>query len=122
MHVITDYDLEENPQKRVFVRRNEQSAYCSYCQHALAVCGSRRRRVIDGGGEQRTLIIRRLYCQACRRVHHELPDLLVPYKRYDRESIESVIAGADLAQVAADESTLARWRAWFSKNRSLKTR
>lgn len=60
------------------------------------------------------LVIRRLYCQPCKRIHHELPDLLVPYKRYDRESVESVLAGEGQEQVAADNATLSRWQGWFT--------
>ncbi|WP_242966792.1 DUF6431 domain-containing protein [Desulfosporosinus sp. FKA] len=29
-------------------------------------------------------------CVNCRRIHHELPDCLVPYKRYESTCIESV--------------------------------
>ena len=60
-----------------------------------------------------TLIIRRLRCERCNRVHHELPDILVPYKRYCRESIEAVVTRNVPLTVAADESTIFRWRSWF---------
>ena len=53
--------------------------------------GSRKRAFISSVGERIVLIIRRLKCKACGRVHHELPDILVPYKRYSSESIEAVI-------------------------------
>lgn len=59
------------------------------------------------------LIIRRLRCELCKKIHHELPDLLVPYKRYGAECIESVVSDSELIHVAADESTLYRWRHWF---------
>jgi len=59
------------------------------------------------------LIIRRLECETCKRVHHELPDILVPYKRYSSESIEAVITGNKALSVAADESTIVRWKQWF---------
>ena len=50
---------------------------------------------------------------SCSKIHHELPDLLVPYKRYDAESIEGVVAEPARKDIAADESTLLRWRTWF---------
>jgi hypothetical protein len=59
------------------------------------------------------LVIRRLYCEACRRIHHELPDRLVPYKRYDAESIEGAVSEPPRTDIAADESTLRRWKCWF---------
>lgn len=61
------------------------------------------------------MIIRRLGCIECNRVHHELPDMLVPYKRHVRESIEAVVSGDQDLSINADESTLKGWRAWFSE-------
>ena len=58
-------------------------------------------------------MIRRLRCSQCKRVHHELPDILVPYKRYGSESIEAVVSEEDTLTVAADESTIRRWKRWF---------
>ncbi|WP_261381487.1 DUF6431 domain-containing protein [Paenibacillus cremeus] len=66
-----------------------------------------------GCGERAKLIIRRLHCEACERIHHELPDLLVPYKRYAAESIEGVLSEPERTDVAADESTIYRWKSWF---------
>jgi hypothetical protein len=64
-------------------------------------------------GERAKLIIRRLHCEPCARIHHELPDLLVPYKRYDAESIEGVLSVPERTDVAADDSTIGRWKSWF---------
>ncbi|MEW5785724.1 MAG: DUF6431 domain-containing protein, partial [Bacillota bacterium] len=47
--------------------------------------GSRKRTFINEAGEREILIIRRLRCKNCKRVHHELPDIIVPYKRYNSE-------------------------------------
>jgi hypothetical protein len=58
-------------------------------------------------------MIRRLECQSCERIHHELPDLLVPYKRYDAESIEGVVSEPARQDIAADDSTIGRWQSWF---------
>ena len=46
-------------------------------------------------------------------IHHELPDLLIPYKQYDRESIEAVVTSTEKLTIAADESTIRRWKHWF---------
>jgi hypothetical protein len=59
------------------------------------------------------LIIRRLRCELCRKIHHELPDILVPYKRYDVESIEGVVSEPARRDISVDESTLSRWKIWF---------
>jgi hypothetical protein len=79
----------------------------------MKVIGSRHRGFIESSGAKKSLIIRRMRCEPCRRVHHELPSMLVPYKRYDAASIEEVVEKSNPA-VAADESTLYRQRQWFA--------
>jgi len=59
------------------------------------------------------LIVRRLQCINCKKIHHELPDILVPYKRYESSCIETVIDNVDNIDVAADDSTIYRWKSWF---------
>lgn len=76
--------------------------------------GSRHRGYTDSAGEAADLIIRRLRCQNCRKIHHELPDILVPYKRHASESIEAAVVGNDTC-LAADESTIRRWQTWFAE-------
>jgi len=52
-----------------------------------------------------------------RKYHRELPDIMMPYKRYDVESIEEVIEseaeGKEEAAVGAENSTIGRWKRWF---------
>ncbi|MCL6611609.1 MAG: DUF6431 domain-containing protein [Peptococcaceae bacterium] len=67
--------------KGFFVRSGEQIS-CPCCNGPLKVCGSRRRKYVNGTGDTIVLVIRRLRCRNCGRLHHELPDILVPYKRY----------------------------------------
>lgn len=58
--------------------------------------------------------IRRLRCQKCELIHHELPDCLVPYKRYQADVIETAIDDpGGPSDLPADDSTLLRWRDWF---------
>ncbi|WP_245884693.1 DUF6431 domain-containing protein [Tumebacillus permanentifrigoris] len=85
------------------------------CEDDLFVIGSRRRIGRKSTGERITYMIRRLRCKGCERIHHELPDLLVPYKRYEAESFESALSQGQSSDVAADESTLYRWSVWFAK-------
>lgn len=97
-----------------FVKSGEQS-FCPCCNGDLKVIGSRRRRYIDGCGNTVILVIRRLRCRSCKKYHHELPDLLVPYKRYGSESIEAVVSMDRDLYVSADESTISDWRRWFKE-------
>ena len=98
-----------------FVRSTEQIPnLCPCCNGSLEVRGTKRRKSIIRAGEKLTLVIRVLKCLDCKRIHHELPDNLVTYKRYDRESIETVINGGTIIDVAADDSTIVRWKKWFA--------
>jgi len=97
----------------VFFVRSEEIIPSPCCQGELRVIGSRRRKCRKGAEKSVTLIIRRLRCTRCKRIHHELPNLLVPYKRYEAASIEQVVTEPTSSCVVAEESTLRRWRSWF---------
>ena len=64
-------------------------------------------------GEAKVLVVRRLQCINCMKIHHELPDILIPYKRYESSCIETVIDNVDNIDVAADDSTIYRLKSWF---------
>jgi hypothetical protein len=70
--------------------------------------------VIDGSGKRILLKIRRLKCEKCRRIHHELPDLVVPYKRHGAETIEKIIEG-ETESVPCSDDVILRIRRWWGK-------
>ncbi|WP_414672216.1 DUF6431 domain-containing protein [Lentibacillus sp.] len=43
------------------------------------MAGSRPRVWCRSSGKRDNLIIRRLYCEKCKDIHHELPDVFIPY-------------------------------------------
>ena len=70
-------------------------------------------------GSRHALIIRRLRCGRCCRLHHELPDSVVPYKRYDAETIEEVLTPEEnIPSFPCETSTAVRLRLWFLLLRS----
>ncbi len=84
------------------------------CGEELKIIGSRKRTLISEGGEICVLVVRRLRCVQCRKIHHELPDCVVPYKRYESACIEQVVSEPKVSSsVAADDATLRRWKNWF---------
>ncbi len=95
--------------------RSAEQNFCPCCGGTLKIIGSRQRKFINSAGDKEVLIIRRLRCSSCGRIHHELPDILLPYKRYGSESVEAAVNGNRDLCVAADESTIGRWRRWFSE-------
>ncbi|WP_307197095.1 DUF6431 domain-containing protein [Neobacillus niacini] len=84
------------------------------CGKSMSVIGTRNRKSRERSGETKLYNIRRMRCDQCGRIHHELPDFLVPYKRYEAECIESVLTNPSTHDVPADESTLFRWFEWFN--------
>jgi len=91
-----------------------EKSICPICMGELKVIGSRKRKMIDTGGETVRLVVRRLRCmnENCRRIHHELPDVVVPYKMHTAATFEKIIAN-DFLDTPAEESTIARIRKWF---------
>ena len=88
--------------------------FCPYCQSELKPYDRRDRKCRDENGDWQVLVIRRLRCQnpRCQRIHAELPDFLVPYKRYQVGVIAAVLAVT--ARIAPlEESTRQRWRTWY---------
>src|SRR5690606_40933250 len=85
------------------------------CHQSLKVIGSRRRSLIDENGDVMILVLRRLRCTnpGCGKIHHELPDLLTPYKRQTTTILEQIITGHQEA-VPVENSTIRRVRAWFN--------
>jgi len=77
------------------------------------VIGIRKRKVINGSGEKQTLIIRRMRCEDCRTIHHELPDIVIPYKRHCAETVEKIIID-DTDGLNCEESTLQRIKVWWT--------
>lgn len=114
MIVITRYRLEKDHADKHKIRiKSEEESICPICSsETLKVIGSRNRGALDNNGEKVTIVIRRLRCIACRKIHHELPDFLVPYKRYLSECIEAIIEG-EHEQIACEGSTIYRLRRWF---------
>ncbi len=73
------------------------------------------------GGEKIFLLIRRLYCENCHRLHNELPDCLSPYKHYTSETISGVLDGIitqddDDAEDYPCVQTMRLWLLWLKQN------
>ena len=76
------------------------------------VRGTRQRVLYKNDEDRQILVFRRLYCQECKRIHHELPDCIVPYKRYSADVIENIINNQTEAAPCPDD-TVRRIRGWW---------
>ena len=95
------------------MRANTESS-CPICSAALLVRGLRLRVVTDSAGGKLKLMIRRLYCPKCKRIHHELPDCIVPYKRHLADTIEAIVNGIR-AGLPCESRVIRRILTWWEK-------
>ena len=89
------------------------ASHCPICQGHLNGFGWRQRIVIQTDGSKKVLLIHRLQCAQCEKIHHLLPDILIPYKRHCAETVLNIIDG-NLKDVICDDSTIHRIRAWWN--------
>lgn len=111
--IIARYHLAEKPSGKIHSVVSEEIVPCPCCLGDLRCIGSRLRGCLDEVGTKMILSIRRLRCLTCRKIHHELPDRLVPYKRYEAKVLELTHAGNLDAVIEPALSTVNRWRQWF---------
>ncbi len=95
---------------------------CPCCGEPMNYRDSRKRIRRKEGGCTEHLLVRRLRCPKCRKLHVELPDCLVPHKHYDAEVISGVIDGIVTPDDLDSEDrpcamTMRRWLRWFLENR-----
>jgi hypothetical protein len=110
---ISDYKIEFNNEKNVFYIISCEISICPVCGCIhLKVIGSRRRILIDTNGEKQTYIIRRMRCRDCKKIHHELPDCIVPYKRHSVNTFQAVIDDKT-DDVPCEESTICKIKHWW---------
>ena len=88
-------------------------ACCPICIGRLIGYGWRQRVMIESDGSTKILNIHRLQCANCNRIHHELPDILIPYKRHCAETIINIIDGNQNEDVICDDSTINRILVWW---------
>jgi len=112
MIIIHQYQLEEIEAGYIRVVSCENS-FCPVCGHVVIVIGTRDRKVIKDDGMKQKLIIRRLRCKNCWTIHHELPDILIPYKRHCAKTVEKIIDG-DTSDVCCEGRTIQRIKMWWA--------
>ena len=93
--------------------RTNETGKCPICGERLTVRGERERVIKEMDGRKTRLKIRRLRCGKCGKIHHELPDCVIPYKRYSADVVEAVITEGKKAEVACEEGTIHRLMQWW---------
>lgn len=117
MIILKKYTLQFDNRNNIYLVRADEKNICPLCLNGrLYVIGSRRRKYYDSDGAKTILLIRRLRCGGCRKIHHELPDIIMPYKRHCSQTINSII-NHDTEKLCCEGSTIKRIELWWkSKN------
>lgn len=95
-----------------------ETVCCPICQGTLKPYDRRIRKAIDRQAQIKHYSLRRLRCQNCRRLHLELPDSLVPYKRYEATVIVQIITGQD-HYVPSEYRTTQKIKRWYRQIQSI---
>jgi len=92
----------------------EAELSCPCCGGALKYRDRRQRKARNESGAWVIYRLRRLRCQDCGKLHTELPDFLLPYKRYCRAVFEAVLSG-ERADIPLELRTHGKFRAWYRR-------
>jgi len=113
MVILSEFRLDRKGES-LFVRSHEVN-FCPVCGGSLRVIGSRGRSYVKTNGNTVRLVIRRLRYneEKCSKIHHELPNLLVPYKRHCSMTIERIVTGIGIDSIYAEMSAIRRIKLWF---------
>ena len=112
---VNAYHTEYSEEKQGSYVWADEQFNCPACDSSdLIRKGWRSRKLITLIGNLLLLFVQRVRCKGCGKIHHVLPDMIVPYKRYDAETIEAIIKGEpEKAPCGLDETELYRIKAWW---------
>lgn len=116
MVIIKHFRLKRNKDSDFFYVRCLEEPHCPWCEGCFQVIGSRTRILCRQDGSVIHLVIRRLKCLKCGKISHELPDIVVPYKRHETDSIAQALAeptSAKQNRCCCENTTIRRYRLWF---------
>ena len=115
MIIITDYNIEYDEEEQVRYVRVDEKIICPVCAcEVLIKKGWRKRTMVLIDDEVVVLMVCRVRCKGCNKIHHVLPDIIVPYKRHDLETVEKIIQG-NQNETFCEESVINRIKAWWRK-------
>jgi hypothetical protein len=115
MVIVSLFKLCHN-ESGIFTIISEEFCCCPLCSGGLFYRDSKLRMLKDLLGEVSHFLLRRLRCQACKKLHTELPSIIQPYRHYSSDAIQSVLDGGEAgADCVADNSTIRRWKTDFAQ-------
>lgn len=117
MIIVKEYHTEYSAVKAASYVWADEPLNCPSCDSSdLIKKGWRSRKLITLIGSLLLLLVQRVRCKSCGKIHHVLPDIIVPYKRYDAETIEAIIEdNPEEAPCGLDEQEIHRVKKWWTE-------
>lgn len=109
MVTVTDFTIEYDGQKNAYRIVSKERHRCPQCGGLLSGYDTRRRHIVSSAGDTYWLLLQRLRCVSCEKLHIAAPAFIVPKKHYEADVIADVKAGR-VDTCPADNSTIRRWR------------
>ena len=97
---------------KILYIRGMEAIPCPVCGGRLFVHGTCERKSRDETGQVHLLQLRVMECESCGRTHREIPDILVPYKRYSTEAICTITEKPEVC--TAEPVTCKKISLWLS--------
>jgi len=113
MIIVNEYRIEYSALMNAYYIWADEPLLCSFCGCEKVIKkGWRKRGSIDHLENSKILMVRRIKCKDCGKMHHVLPDTIVPYKHYNTEAIERIIRGK-AEETFCSESEINRIKSWW---------
>lgn len=103
--------------KNYYYIETKESNACPDCNEKMKVRDSRKRIILDECGEKYIFSLRRFQCSTCKSIHLELPDCIIPRKRYSRNAI-NIVVNEKCDYYIMDQSTIYRWTHPFCNDKT----
>jgi hypothetical protein len=118
MVITNDYTLYYYKDSDIYFVKPKQTGLCPICFKKLRPYGRRNRIFFLNDYEKKVFSIRRLRCCFCRKIHHELPSVLVPFKRHCRRTVQSCIDSDKNKPYprCCAPSTVSKIKKWYKNN------
>lgn len=114
MIIAKDYSIEKSEKYKYPIVVSHNKPFCPCCGNEIIYFGKKLRKYDDNSGKRKKIYINRCYCKKCNKIHHELIDILVPYKLKTSDVIEQCVDAKDPYEITScDSSTVYRIKRWF---------
>lgn len=107
------YELIKSHDNKIRVFNKESIVLCPGCGEKVQFSSTYQRKLKQWEYDrfkEYVYILRKYQCNACNRLHAEIPDIIIPYKQYSKDTIQRAMT---LDDMPVEGSTIQRWKKLF---------